>query len=440
VSDNDRVGRALSRQSTVWAGILVGAALVVGIAALVDATEGDANRATPALALVVPVLIVAIVGGRVAALSTAVVAAVALNLVFVPPHWTLKINSLDDGVALAVFVVVALVVGTLVAREVQRRRAAEQRRAEIEALYRQYEVVVDERERLMDESHRLDLLEKIDNERRALLRSVSHDLRTPLAAIRAATSDMRDGAGYDEATRDELLDIVGDEAERLDRLVANLLSLSRIEAGAFQPDRQAVALDELVTDRVHRLARVFRHVRVEQNLSPDLPLLDADYSQLDQVVTNLLENAARHSPTDAVITIGARVADEEAGVSVVGGSVAGASVAGGSVVEVSVADRGPGLDMDLRHELFEPFRRGPGSRSSGIGLAICRAIVDAHGGHIDGSNRPGGGAVFTFTMPVRHDPLPADGLRVNGWRTDNGHTDGGQTGGVPTDDVPLGRD
>jgi K+-sensing histidine kinase KdpD len=433
VSDNDRVGRALSRQSTVWAGILIGAALVVGIAALVDATEGDVNRATPALALVVPVLIVAIIGGRVAALTTAVVAAVALNLVFVPPHWTLKINSLDDAVALAVFVVVALVVGTLVAREVQRRRAAEQRQAEIEALYRQYEVVVDERERLTDESHRLDLLERIDNERRALLRSVSHDLRTPLAAIRAATSDMRDGIGYDEATRDELLDIVGDEAERLDRLVANLLSLSRIEAGAFQPDRQAVALDELVTDRVHRLARVFRHVRVEQNLAPDLPLLDADYSQLDQVVTNLLENAARHSPQDAVITIGARVA--------------GSSV-GGPVVEVSVADRGPGLDMDLRHELFEPFRRGPGSRSSGIGLAICRAIVDAHGGHIDGSNRPGGGAVFTFTMPVRHDAVPADGvgapdvggLRMNGQRTDNGHPDGGQTGGVPTDDVPVRHD
>jgi two-component system, OmpR family, sensor histidine kinase KdpD len=100
------------------------------------------------------------------------------------------------------------------------------------------------------------------------------------------------------------------------------------------------------------------------------------------VVTNLLENAARHSPEDGVITIGARASGEE--------------------VEVFVADRGPGLDIDHRHELFEPFRRGPGSRSSGIGLAICRAIVDAHGGHIDGCNRPGGGAVFSFTMPVRH--------------------------------------
>ena len=383
VSDNGPVGHALSRQSNVWTGVIVGAVTVVGVSALVSATEGDANRATPALALVLPVLIAAMLAGRVAALVSAVMAAVALNLVFIPPHWTLKINNVDDVVALAVFVVVALVVGSLVARLIERRRAAEQRQVEIEALYRQYEAIAEERERLMDESHRLDLLEKIDNERRVLLRSVSHDLRTPLAAIRAATSDMRDGMGYDDATRDELLDIVGDEAERLDRLVANLLSLSRIEAGALQPDRQAVALDELVADRVHRLARVFRHVRVEQAVPADLPLLDADYSQLDQVVTNLLENAARHSPEDATVTIGACPAGR-----------AGRDLR-----------RRPGARASTwrsASELFEPFRRGPGSRSSGIGLAICRAIVDAHGGQIDGCNRPDGGAVFRFTMPVRH--------------------------------------
>src|SRR5205814_821799 len=100
---------------------------------------------------------------------------------------------------------------------------------------------------------RIEMLERVDQQRTALLRSVSHDLRTPLATIRAATSDMRSGVAYDDATRNDLLDLVGDEAERLDRLVANLLNLTRIEAGALEPDRQAVALDELVADCVRHL-------------------------------------------------------------------------------------------------------------------------------------------------------------------------------------------
>jgi two-component system sensor histidine kinase KdpD len=365
-------------------GTLLGVALVISVTLALLPVEGHVTRATPALALVLPVAVAALVGRRRAALITAAAAAAALNLAFIPPHWTPKINSVDDAVAFAVFVVIALVIGTLVAWEADRRAAAEQRTAEIQALYREYERVVAERERLTEESHRLALLSRIDEQRRALLRSVSHDLRTPLATIRAATSDMRAGAVYDDATRDELLDVVGDEAERLDRLVANLLSLSRIEAGAFQPDRQAVALDELVADRVRRLARLFRHVSVDDDVPFGLPLVDADYSQVDQVLTNLLENAARHSPAEGgTIRVGGRVADGH--------------------VEVWVTDQGPGVDLARAHELFEPFRRGPGSESSGIGLAICRAIVEAHDGRIGVRAGAGGGPEFWFTLPVRGD-------------------------------------
>jgi two-component system sensor histidine kinase KdpD len=311
--------------------------------------RNDVSRATPTVALVLPVVLAGIIGGRPAALLTAIAAATALNLAFIPPRWTLKINSVDDTVALGVFAVV--------------------------------ELVVAERERLMEESHQLAMLSRIDEQRQALLRSVSHDLRTPLAAIRAATSDMRSGATYDDSTRDELLEVVGDEAERLDRLVANLLSLSRIEAGAFQPDRQAVALDELVGDCVRRLTRSVRNAKVAVAIPAALPLVDADYSQLDQVVSNLLENASRHSPNGGTVEVGARSRGDE--------------------VEVWVSDEGSGIDMSKRDELFEPFRRGPGSQSSGIGLAICRAIVEAHGGRLGVDNRAGGGAVFLFTMPVR---------------------------------------
>jgi K+-sensing histidine kinase KdpD len=363
--------------------LVVGLLLIVAITAALVPFRSHTTRATPALALVLPVVVAAAVGGPVAAIASAVVAAIALNLAFIPPLWTPKINSVDDAVAFVVFLVVALVVGTLVAQEAARRRAAEQRTAEIQALHERYEAVVAERERLMGETLRLELLERVDQQRAALLRSVSHDLRTPLATIRGVTSDMRAGAAYDDATRDELLDLVGDEAERLDRLVTNLLSLSRIESGALQPDRQAVALDELVNDRARRLGRLFQDARLEVDVPEGLPFLDADYSQLDQVVTNLLENAARHAPPGSAVRVGAALR--------------------GDMVEICVADQGAGVSLDQRGHLFEPFRRGAGSESSGVGLAICKAIVEAHGGQIDLRDGADGGARFVFTMPVRRD-------------------------------------
>jgi two-component system sensor histidine kinase KdpD len=224
------------------------------------------------------------------------------------------------------------------------------------------------------------VLERIDEQRSALLRSVSHDLRTPLATIRAVASDLLGGASYDEATRDELLALVADESERLDRLVANLLNLSRIEAGALRPDRQAVAMEELVTHTVKRLSRLLGRRRVQVDLA-HLPLVDGDYTQLEQVVTNLLENAARHAPSGSTIRVGGREA--------------------GGRVEVFVDDEGTGIAPFERQRIFEAFRRGDGSSSSGIGLAICKAIVEAHGGTITVSGAPGGGARFLFTLPRR---------------------------------------
>jgi two-component system, OmpR family, sensor histidine kinase KdpD len=178
----------------------------------------------------------------------------------------------------------------------------------------------------------------------------------------------------------ELLDVVGDEAERLDRLVGNLLSLSRIEAGALLPDLQAVDVEELVAERVRRLSRLLRDVEVATELPPDIPLVDADYTLLDQVVSNLLENAARHAPPGSAIRIAARDT--------------------GGTLEISVSDQGAGVPPADREWIFEPFRSGNGSRSSGVGLAICRAVVEAHGGRITVGDADGGGARFTFTLPL----------------------------------------
>ncbi|MGQ0520906.1 MAG: sensor histidine kinase [Actinomycetota bacterium] len=364
-------------------GITLGIVLVVVVSAALVPVRSDVTRASPAVALVIPIVLAGLVGGRAGALVVVPVAAAVFNVVFIEPHWTFKVDALEDGVALAVFTLVALVVGTLVVQEGERRQSAEERAAELESLNVELQAVQRERELLEEEATRAAVLERVDVQRAALLRSVSHDLRTPLATIRAVVSDLLGGPAYDDATRTELLGLVADEVERLDRLVANLLNLSRIEAGALRPDRQAVALDELVGDTARRLDRLFTRSRLQIDLPAGLALVDGDYTQLEQVVTNLLENAARHAPRGSTVRVGGREAD--------------------GVVEVWVDDEGAGIPPFERQRIFEPFRRGEGSASSGVGLAICKGIVEAHGGRIEATAAPSGGARFRFSVPRRHD-------------------------------------
>ncbi len=363
-----------------FSGAIAGASLVGGATAALVPLRDDVTAATPALVLVVPCVAAALVGGRTAGLAVALLAAAAFNLVFLEPFGTFKVDSVDDLVALIVLGLVALTVATLVAREGERRWAAVQRAAETEALWQANEAMRAEQDRLAAEKL---VLEAVDEQRAALLRSVSHDLRTPLAAIRAVASDLRDGAAYDDTTRLDLLDLVVDEADRLDRLVHNLLSMSRIEAGSLQPEVQAIPIEELLADTVRRLARLLRDVKVSLAIGFGIPLVEADYTMVDQVVTNFLENAARHAPAGSRIVVSAHAA--------------------GDVVEVSVADQGPGIDPAEAERLFRPFESGAGSRSSGLGLAICRALVDAHGGTISVEPANGSdvsGSRFVFTLPV----------------------------------------
>jgi two-component system sensor histidine kinase KdpD len=341
--------------------LAVGLGLVIVVVATLAIlpSRDNVSVATPALVLVVPGILAGLLGGRMAALVTAITAALVLDLTFIKPYGTLKVHLVDDVVVLVAFVAVAVTVATLFALATDRLRLAEQHAVELETL------------------------EQAGHAQRALLRSVSHDLRTPLAAIRAVASDLRDESNdYDDATRHDLLDVVGDEAERLDRLVANLLSLSRVEAGALAPEVQAVDVEELLADRVRRLSRLLQDVKVEMDLPELLPLVDADYTLLDQVITNLLENAARHAPPHSVIRIDVREL--------------------GGRVEVAVSDQGPGVAPADREWIFEAFRSGDSSRrSTGIGLAICKAIVEAHGGTIMVTDAvDGGGARFAFTLPI----------------------------------------
>ena len=251
-----------------------------------------------------------------------------------------------------------------------------------------------ERARLADEAQEARVRAETERLRSALLTSVSHDLRTPLAAITGAATTMLDsGAPLDQRVQRELLESIRDEAERLNRLVQNLLQMTRLESGALQLHRDWHPLEEVVGAALGRLARSLGDRRVTVSLPPDLPLVAIDDVLIEQVLLNLLDNAVKHTPPDSAIRIIATATDRK--------------------VTVEIADHGPGLRAGEEDRVFEKFyQAGPRTRQgAGLGLAICRGIIEAHGGRIWAHNLPEGGVAFLFTLPLTAAPpvsVPAD--------------------------------
>jgi two-component system, OmpR family, sensor histidine kinase KdpD len=245
-------------------------------------------------------------------------------------------------------------------------------------------VLLLERARLVHETSQTRALAESERLKSALLSSVSHDLRTPLAVIKGSVTNLLDETvGWDSAARRELLNAMNDEADRLNRLVSNLLEMSRVEAGALHSARSwqdAAELIAAVTDQIRpRLAG--RPLTVDA--PDDLPLVRFNYAQIEQVLVNLLENAAKYTPESASIVVSARAEPD--------------------AVRIEVRDAGPGIPAGMIERIFEKFVRAIGpeqhASGSGLGLAICRGIVEAHGGRIWAENLPAGGARFAFTLP-----------------------------------------
>ena len=325
--------------------------------------------------LVLPVVYAGVFAGRSAALVTAVVSVLTFHLV--TRFGDNKVE--EDIIAFATFLSCALAVGAVVGGGTDRLTLARQREEEQRRL-RELNA------QLAEHASRMAVLEQVDQQRMALLRSVSHDLRTPLATIRAVATDLRDDNVHDETTRHELLKSVSEEAERLDRLVGNLLSMSRIEAGSMRIDDQVVDLTELVHLTVLRLTPLFPHAVVKVEIDPGVPLIDGDPVLLGEVISNLLQNASRYAPSGSTVAV--RLSALE-----------------GQKVALHVCDHGPGIDTEHAARVFQAFWRGPESNSSGLGLAIVRAIVEAHDGTIEFADTPGGGATFTVVLPAREDAL-----------------------------------
>ena len=249
-----------------------------------------------------------------------------------------------------------------------------------------------ERTRLAEEARAAAVRVKIEETRSSLLSAVSHDLRTPLAAITGAATSLRDDGTLGATTRTELLLSICQEAERLERLVANLLDMTRLESGSVEMKRDWIPLEELVGAALTRLESRLGDRKVRVEIPDDLPIISVDPVLFAQVFVNLVENTIKYAPADSPIEI---VATHE-----------------GPLVVASVMDRGPGLPIGTEERVFEKFFRvpRPGVAGVGLGLPICRAIAEAHGGTICAENRPGGGAVFRITIPVQGEPptaLPA---------------------------------
>ena len=313
--------------------------LTVGLAA----ARGTLSLASLLLAYLLAVVLVAVVGGTAPAVLAALGSVALANWYLTPPYHTFRIEQRDAVVALVVFVVVACTVSAAV------------------------ELAARDRQRLAAQA-------EVDRLRSALLAAVGHDLRTPLAGIKAAVSSLRQAdVRWSEVDRDDFLATIEEGADRLSDLVANLLDLSRLHAGVLSVALRPVALEEV-------LGRVLLdHPGTELELPDGLPLVRADPGLLERVLANLVGNAHQHGR----------------------GPVRLAAVAGGGRIEVSVVDSGPGIDPADRERVFAPFQRlDDRGTGTGLGLAIARGFSAAMGGTLEPSGTPGGGLTMTLTLPL----------------------------------------
>ncbi len=233
------------------------------------------------------------------------------------------------------------------------------------------------------------VLAETERLRTAMLSSISHDLRTPLATISGATETLLDkDAEYTPSEQRDLLETIQEEAARLNRFVGNLLDMTRLESGALELNCDWVEIADVIGAALGREATFLAGHRIDVDVAPNLPMLRLDFVLMEQVLVNLLDNAAKFSGPGTTIHVTARQ--------------------DGKQVQVNVMDEGPGIPEDDLKKIFDKFHRVQGGdrrgAGTGLGLSICQGIIEAHGGAIEASNRPAGGALFRVELPVNGGP------------------------------------
>jgi K+-sensing histidine kinase KdpD len=376
--DDALLGLDNERRPT-WIGLLAAVAVVGVATALIYPLKSLAPTVSLGVVFIPAVLLISVVWGLWQGLFTALLSAVAFNWFHLPPVGRLTIADDRDVVALVVFVTVAVASSALAEVARSRAREAEHRREEADRTVEEMAELSREKDRMQAEAIEAAALRRSDELKTALLRSVSHDLRTPLTSMIAA------GAAIDSSTvtpseRHELCVAIVEEGERLSRLVENLLDVSRLESGNAEPRREQVSLAEVLEAARDSIGAAGQLVQFAVEL--ELPPMRADPVQLERAFANLLDNAARHGEGKA-IQVSARVV--------------------AACVEVRIVDQGPGIPVDDRERIFMPFYQAKPEatrKGSGLGLAIAKGFVEANGGEIGVESLPGQGTSFIVSLPL----------------------------------------
>lgn len=373
------------------------ALVVICAATVVLRSFGDhVNSTTVALTFLLLVLFLATAWGPKPAVLASVVAATSFNYFFLPPVGTFTISDPHNWVAIIAFLLTAVTVGQLSARAKQRTEEAEVGKREIERLYEEL------RDAFERASH-AEALRQSEKLKSALLDAVTHDLRTPLTSIKASITTLldevhgrRDGnqlVALDDESKIEMMEVIDEESDRLNRFIGGLIELARIEAGEMHLRRRWGAVDEITSAALQRAEPITRGHDVEVNIETDLPVVRVDERAVSEMVYTLVDNAAKYSPKGTTIRVTAQRYDD-------------------GMIQMAVEDRGEGIPIELRERVFDKFFRATRDgdisthrpSGTGMGLAIAKGIVEAHAGKIWVESGAGGkGTRVVFILPIEDE-------------------------------------
>ncbi|MEP6719308.1 MAG: DUF4118 domain-containing protein [bacterium] len=384
--------KALGRKPRL--GYIVAVVVIAAATSVLKAFAGHVNPTTAALALLLIVLFVATAWGPKPAILASLLGVASFNFFFLPPVGTFNIAEPENWIALIAFLITAITVGQLSAHARRRAAEADIARQESERLYH-------ELQESFEQASQAKAVKQSERLKSALLDAVTHDLRTPLTSIKASVTTLIDdqSARGDSAGttrlgadgRQEMLEVIDEEADRLDRFIEGVMELARIEAGELHLRRHRASLNEILTAALKRAEPRTRFHRIELRLDGALPSVNVDEPALVEVIYVLLDNAAKYSPPGSLILLSAT--SEETG-----------------QLHLVVEDEGPGIRPELRERVFAKFFRVMGDNGeskpsgTGVGLAIAQGIVEAHGGRIWNEDREEGhGSRFIVALPTEGD-------------------------------------